>query len=72
MLNLATDTRISSLSGLETLLMNLNSTPICRGNTSFEDLMMNTTVFENSGDIAYVETGYYPIGQQFNWHMLCM
>ena len=56
--NLATDKRISSLSGLETLLMNLNSTPICRGNTSFEDLTMNTTVFENSGEIAYVETGY--------------
>ena len=56
--NVTTATNPSSLSGLETLLMTINSIPICSGYTGFEDLMENTAVFENGGDIAYIESAY--------------
>ena len=56
--NVTTATNPGTLSGLETLLMKINSTPICSGYAGFEDLMEKTTVFENGGDITYVESGY--------------
>ena len=41
--NVTTATNPGTLSGLETLLMRINSTPICSGYAGFEDLMEKTT-----------------------------